>query len=42
MDQTLAVQTRNKMDKVYFGGVVAFSGFITLVVSVLVIANRTV
>jgi hypothetical protein len=42
MEQTLAVQTRNKLAKVYLAGVVAFSGFITLVASVLVIVNRTV
>jgi hypothetical protein len=42
MNQTLAVQTRNKLAKVYLGGVVAFSGFITLVVSIVMIVNRTV
>jgi hypothetical protein len=42
MSQTLAVQTRNKLAKVYIGGVVAFSGFITLIVSIVMIVNRTV
>jgi hypothetical protein len=42
MNQTLAVQTRNKLAKVYLGGVVAFSGFITLIVSIVMIVNRTV
>ena len=42
MNQTLAVQTRNTLAKVYLGGVVAFSGFITLIVSIIMIVNRTV
>ncbi len=41
MNQSLAIQTRNKLAKVYIGGFVAFSGMITLWVSILVIANRT-
>ena len=41
MNQSLATQTRNKLAKVYIGGVVAFSGMITLWVSILVIASRT-
>ena len=41
MNPSLAVQTRNKLAKVYIGGVVAFSGMITLWVLILVIANRT-
>ena len=41
MNENLAVQTRNKLAKVYIGGVVAFSGMITLWVSILMIANRT-
>jgi hypothetical protein len=42
MNETLAVQTRNTLAKVYLGGVVAFSGFITLIVSIIMIVNRTV
>ena len=42
MQASLAVQTRNKLIKVYLGGMVAFSAFIALVASVLVIASRTV
>ena len=41
MNQSLAIQTRNKLAKVYIGGVVAFCGMITLWVSILVIASRT-
>ena len=41
MNETLAVQTRNKVAKVYLGGIVAFSGFITLLVSIVMIVNRT-
>ena len=41
MNQSLAIQTRNKLAKVYIGGVVAFSGMFTLWVSILVIASRT-
>jgi hypothetical protein len=41
MNQSLAIQTRNKLAKVYIGGFVAFSGMITLWVLILVIANRT-
>ncbi|MFM7802445.1 MAG: hypothetical protein ACKO69_09960 [Limnohabitans sp.] len=41
MNPSLAVQTRNKVAKVYAAGVVAFSGLITLWVSILVIASRT-
>ena len=41
MNQSLAIQTRDKLAKVYIGGVVAFSGMITLCVSILVIASRT-
>jgi hypothetical protein len=41
MNQSLAIQTRNKLAKVYIGGFVAFSGMITLWVSSLVIASRT-
>jgi len=41
MNPSLAVQTRNKVAKVYFAGMVAFSGMITLWVSILMIANRT-
>jgi hypothetical protein len=42
MSQSHAVQTRNTLAKVYIGGVVAFSGFITLIVSIVMIVNRTV
>jgi hypothetical protein len=41
MNESLAVQTRNKVAKVYFVGMVAFSGLITLWASILVIASRT-
>jgi hypothetical protein len=41
MNETLAVQTRNKVAKVYLGGIVAFSGIITLLVSIVMIVNRT-
>jgi hypothetical protein len=41
MNQTLAVQTRNKLAKVYLGGMVAFSGFIALVASIAMIVSRT-
>ena len=41
MNETLAVQTRNKVAKVYLGGIVAFSGIITLQVSIVMIVNRT-
>ena len=41
MNQSLAIQTRNKLAKVYIGGFVAFSGMITLWVLILVIANRS-
>lgn len=41
MNDSQAVQTRNKLAKVYIGGVVAFSGMITLWVSILMIASRT-
>jgi hypothetical protein len=34
MNQSLALQTRNKMAKVYLGGIVAFSGMITVLVIV--------
>jgi hypothetical protein len=40
MSETLAVQTRNKLAKVYIGGIVAFSGIITLLVSIVMIVNR--
>lgn len=32
MNQSTALQTRNKLAKVYLGGIVAFSGFITTLV----------
>jgi hypothetical protein len=41
MSETAAVQTRNKLAKVYLGGIVAFSGMITLLVSIIMIVNRT-
>jgi hypothetical protein len=42
MNQSLAVETRNKVAKVYLGGMVVFSVFIALVASVIVIVSRTV
>ena len=41
MNETLAVQTRNKLAKVYLGGIVAFSGIISLLVFNVMIVNRT-
>ena len=41
MNQTLAVQTRNKLAKVYLGGMIVFSVFITLVASIALIVSRT-
>jgi hypothetical protein len=41
MQPSLAVQTRNKVARIYAGGVVAFSVLITLWVSILMIASRT-
>jgi hypothetical protein len=41
MNETLAVQTRNKLAKVYLGGIVAFSGIISLLVFIVMIVNRT-
>jgi len=41
MNETLAVQTRNKLAKVYLGGIVAFSGIIALLVFIVMIVNRT-
>ena len=35
MNQSVALQTRNKLAKVYLGGIVAFSGFITVLVVVI-------
>ncbi|MEY4677191.1 MAG: hypothetical protein RLZZ470_1698 [Pseudomonadota bacterium] len=32
MNESVALQTRNKMAKVYLGGIVAFSGMITVLV----------
>jgi hypothetical protein len=32
MNQTVALQTRNKLAKVYLGGIVVFSGMITTLV----------
>ncbi|MEN9689391.1 MAG: hypothetical protein RI998_1388 [Pseudomonadota bacterium] len=32
MNQSVALQTRNKLAKVYLGGIVAFSGMITTLV----------
>lgn len=41
MNEPHAVQTRNKLAKVYLGGIVAFSVLITLWASILMIAHRT-
>jgi hypothetical protein len=41
MSETHAIQTRNKLAKVYLGGIVAFSAIITLLVSIVMIVNRT-
>ena len=35
MNQSVALQTRNKLAKVYLGGIVAFSGLITVLVIVI-------
>ncbi len=35
MNQSVALQTRNKMAKVYLGGIVVFSGFITTLVVII-------
>lgn len=42
MNHSVAVETRNKLAKVYLGGMVVFSVFIGLVASVIVIVSRTV
>ncbi len=41
MSETYAIQTRNKLAKVYLGGIVAFSAIITLLVSIVMIVIRT-
>ena len=35
MDQSVALQTRNKLAKVYLGGIVFFSGFIAVLVELI-------